>query len=81
DLELLRFGESRIDDSALARVGVWPKLRSLILQRAPITDAGLPALYGPSRLESLYLEGTEVTETGIARLQQKLPKLHIHPHP
>jgi len=53
----------------------------LILQRAPITDAGLEELEDLDRLESLYLEGTEVTEAGVARLQQKLPKLHIHPHP
>jgi hypothetical protein len=51
------------------------------LQNAPITDAGLAELDGLNRLESLYLEGTEVTEAGLSQLQQSLPNLHIHPHP
>ncbi|HEV3005559.1 MAG TPA: hypothetical protein VGX78_13930 [Pirellulales bacterium] len=82
-LVLLRFGQSRIGDDALAIIDRWPKLRSLILQRAPITDAGLAHLKDQNLagLESLYLEGTEVSEEGLADLQQALPRLHIHPHP
>jgi len=78
---LLRFGQSQIDDAGLACVEKWPKLRSLILQNAPISDAGLQQLSELNRLESLYLEGTKVTEEGLAGLQRALPALHIHPHP
>jgi hypothetical protein len=43
-----------------------------------VTDAGLAKLKQLGNLESLFLEGTKVTERGMAGLQKALPILkHI----
>jgi len=43
-----------------------------------VTDAGLENLKGLTRLQSLYLWGTEVTDAGMQGLQKALPNCSIH---
>ncbi len=45
---------------------------------SPITDRGLKHFEGLVDLESLYLDGTNVTDDGIAWLLKSLPDLHVH---
>ncbi len=53
-------------------------LRFLHLIDMPITDAGLDRLHGMESLESVYLDGTKITDSGIGRLVTALPRIHIH---
>jgi hypothetical protein len=53
-------------------------LRFLILRDAKVTDAGIVKLAPLKNLESLYLERTDVTDTGIEMLKRSLPQLHVH---
>ena len=48
------------------------------LRNAPITDAGLTHVVALPQLSSLYLEGTNVTETGARYLSKHRPDLHVH---
>ncbi len=47
------------------------------LSRTEITDAGLVHLKGLTKLEFLGLSYTQVTEEGVKKLQQTLPKCVI----
>ena len=42
-----------------------------------ITDRGLDELAGLSKLKSLYLWQTKVTEAGVSKLKKALPNLEI----
>jgi len=42
-----------------------------------ITDAGLKYLKGMTKLRSLWLYDTQVTEEGAAELKRTLPRVHI----
>ena len=42
-----------------------------------MTDAGLEHLKGLTKLETLNLEQTKVTDAGVKRVQQALPKCAI----
>ena len=53
-------------------------VKFLILENAPITDAGIAQLSSMSELESLYVEGTKVTDAGVAELHKSLPNVHVH---
>jgi hypothetical protein len=44
-----------------------------------VTDAGLDNLCGLTRLETLRLSGTQVTEAGITNLRNALPNCEIIP--
>ena len=48
------------------------------LDNTKITDAGLVHLKGLNRLQPLYLYGSQVTDAGIAELQQALPNRKIN---
>jgi hypothetical protein len=49
----------------------------LNLEENEITDAGLEHLRGLTALESLNLSLTRVTDEGVAKLKQALPKCKI----
>jgi len=42
-----------------------------------VTDAGLKELAGLKSLQELVLDGTQVTDTGVAELRETLPKCVI----
>lgn len=64
-------------DHQLAYLTSLPRLHSLSLQRAPVTDHGAKQLCSIASLTSLDLTGTEVTDAGVGYLA-RLPRLsHI----
>ncbi|MFP6657003.1 MAG: hypothetical protein VB853_02415 [Pirellulales bacterium] len=52
---------------------VW----SVTLNNTKVTDAGLAHLSGLTKLERLWLTRTQVTDAGVKKLQQALPKCDI----
>ncbi len=50
----------------------------LNLEGTQITDAGLEHLTGLTKLETLWLDDTQVTDTGVAELKKVLPKCSIY---
>ena len=66
--------ETSFDDTAAQQITAWTALRSLSIQNTRITDAGLLLL---PNLDRLQLRGATVTESGIAELQRRHPKLLI----
>ena len=53
----------------------------LTLDRWKITDVGLVHLQGLTSLERLSLKDSQVTDAGVAELQQALPKCLIRKQP
>ena len=53
----------------------FPEVTALYLNYNNITDVGLAHLSGLTNLKKVYLDGTQVTETGIDRLKKKIPGL------
>jgi hypothetical protein len=79
DVFWLDFSKSKTKpgDDDLIYLGQLRRMQTLDLTDAPVTDAGLKYLYGLTRLRSVYLNGTEVTQQGVAALQRALPKANI----
>jgi hypothetical protein len=79
DLELLN---TRITDAGLVHLEGLSDLRQLNLVNTKVTDAGLEHLKGPgypaNRLGLLLVDGTRVTDCGLAALQRTLPLLRIY---
>jgi hypothetical protein len=61
----------------LAQIGTFKQLGVLFLAGTKVTDAGLVSLQRLDKLRYLEVRGTLVTESGIADLKQKLPKLEV----
>ncbi len=70
-------GESEITDDALELLRHFPRLQWLCLEDTSISDYGLHSLVGLVSLTRIELQGTNVTETGVAMLQQSLPACEI----
>lgn len=77
-LELLRLGGESIDDAAVLEIRRFPALRFLHLIDTGITDASLGVFAEMSNLESLYLDGANVSSDAIERLLEENPQLHLH---
>lgn len=82
-LELLRLGAAGMTGQGTGQQSVQalrrlPALRHVHLMDVRLTNDGLRQFAGLGQLESLYLDGTLVTEEGIASLLESLPHLHIH---
>jgi len=52
-------------------------LTKLCLIKARITDAGIKHLLPLSRLTSLFLNDTQISDAGLAELRKKLPNATI----
>jgi internalin A len=74
----LSLAESGMTDVGMAAVRDLKGLEYLNLNSTAVTDAGLRQFEGMSRLEFLNLGGCPgVTDEGVARLKQALPKCEI----
>jgi len=59
-----------LTDKSCRTIGQLPSLKSLSLQRVPITDAGLASLVSLKELETLDLGFTQVTSSGMKHLSR-----------
>lgn len=55
----------------------FPKLATLQIKSAKMTDAGLVHLKKLTQLEELTLEGTKVTDAGVAEFQKAMPNVKL----
>ena len=78
NIQLLRIGGKRLSNTSLDSIATMSSLTFLHLINVPIDDQGLSALYGAQHLQSLYLDDTDVTDVGLVKLIEQLPKLHLH---
>jgi hypothetical protein len=78
-LEGLSLQGNRFTDVGLEHLKDLPELTSLAVDLGPthITDAGLAHLHGLKKLRDLMIQRTQVTNEGIARLQQALPGIQV----
>ena len=68
----------QIDDTAADHVAAIPTLEFLLLNGTSITDAGLAKLSTLTKLKSLNVFGTKVTEEGVKKLAAAIPQCQIH---
>lgn len=59
---------TRVEDSSLTHLGLFPGLRELCLRGTPISDRGLDHLRTLVTLHTLDLSGTRVTDRGVEKL-------------
>jgi hypothetical protein len=78
NIQLLRIGGNRLSNTSLDSIANMSSLTFLHLINVPINDQGLSALYGAQHLQSLYLDDTDVTDFGLVKLIEQLPRLHLH---
>ena len=78
NIELLRIGGKRLSNKSLESIATMSSMSFLHLIAVPIDDQGLPALYDMQHLQSLYLDDTAVTDEGLVKLLEHLPRLHLH---
>ena len=55
-----------------------PRLQQIVLNDTQVTDTGLEQLNGLTSLEELGLATTPVTNAGVAKLKQVLPRLRVY---
>lgn len=66
-----------LPDDAPVGQDALERCRELSFRREPLSDAGLGLVAGCRSLETLYLDGTDVTDAGVAWLQERLPHLKV----
>jgi hypothetical protein len=78
-LQELDLQSTQITDAGLAHLARLTRLQRLSLDGTKITDAGLAHLAGLTRLQWLWLlnNNSQVTDDGVKKLQQALPKCQI----
>jgi Leucine-rich repeat (LRR) protein len=77
-LKALRLALSKLTDRGVAEVAGLRQLERLDLQFGALTDEGIHQLAALQNLQTLSLQlQPQVTEAGIARLKQSLPKCEI----
>ena len=80
-LRTLQLGGTKITDAGLAslcdRYGVGGYLRELDIRNMAISDAALTHLKRLTRLESLRVDGTRITERGMGELRAAIPGCKI----
>ncbi len=76
NVSILNVGENNLSDADIAPLSKHSNLRGLYLTGNPISDAGLEHLRS-LQLTDLFLERTQVTADGIARLHRELTNCRI----
>lgn len=69
--------QGAIDDESMEYVAAIPQLEVLDIQDARVTDTGLLHLSGNLKLRRLAIFNTDVTDAGLAELQQALSDCEI----
>ena len=69
---------TKTTDTGLKDVAKLQSLKKLFLERTKITDAGLKEVAKLRKLRSLGLNGTQITDTGVAELKKVLPNCKIY---
>jgi hypothetical protein len=77
NLKVLDLSQQPIGDKTLVYIRKFSYLERLDVTGTFITDAGLANLWGLNQLSHLRLGNTKVTDQGIKKLQQALPKCKI----
>lgn len=77
-LEQLRFGSRHVTDAGIAQLPGYPALKRVHLIDVPITAAALKTFAAMPQLESLYLDGAQLSDEAFAQLFAARPKLHVH---
>jgi len=77
-LSSLRLHSCRnLTDVGLKNLAPLDKLTSLDVSATAVSDEGVPALAALRNLTTLELSGTQMTDAGVARLRQLLPRCKI----
>jgi hypothetical protein len=77
-LRLLVLDETQITDAALEDVGQLVNLEDWLgLTQTGVTDAGLPHLVGLKKAKQINLIGTSVSNEGVRRLREALPRTMV----
>lgn len=78
ELRELRMAGTTISGRSLERLKVLPRLERLVLQNCKrIGDDAVPALSGLTHLRVLDVQGSAITDQGVAELRKNLPKAQI----
>ena len=72
-------GPDWLPKSMRDRTTLFNRATNLILHETQVTDAGLEHLKGPTSLEWLFLDNTQVTAEGREMLRKALPNCQIKP--
>ena len=74
----MRLGSSQMGNDVVSAIAKIESLRSVHLIGIPVNDEGLKDFAKMSHLQSLYLDDSEVTETGWEWLFENAGHLHVH---
>jgi hypothetical protein len=78
NLVQLRIGSSKLTDDGIAHLKDFASLARVHLIDVPITDRGLAVFEKMPKLESLYIDGGNVSDSAYEKLFAAQPKLHVH---
>ena len=79
ELTLLRIGGAELTDDSIERfASSLTKLAHLHLIGVGMTDRSLPAIAANETIESLYLDGVDVSEDALSTLIKERPDIHLH---
>jgi hypothetical protein len=67
-----------VSDKGIAALKNFPQLKRVHLIDVPITEAALETFAQMPQLESLYIDGVELSDDALSALFTAQPKLHVH---
>jgi hypothetical protein len=76
DVDVVELRGPKVDDEMVAKLGAFPRLRSLTLDQTQTTDQGLAVLGSLDELEELTLTYSQATDLGVESLKG-LPRLKV----
>lgn len=76
-LRIIRLGQTWITDAALDSLAKIPQLRILDIRHGAITDASLPKIAAMKNLESVLLDGSQISSAAAAELRNQRPDLEV----